>query len=106
MGRDESLQNIAGGHEPEEGRAEETDHESELLKRKKLRATTGDLAKFLRTEQDLARNIQDLPSPHGGSHLLHPDPIMSNTASLYSITTDITGVTGIALSRRKLTTDI
>lgn len=89
VGREESFQNGIGIVESEDDRGEDPEPETDFLKRKKLRATTGDLAKFLRTEQDNGRNA-DLPSPH----MLHPDQMMSNTASLYSMNTDITGVTG------------
>lgn len=81
--------------ESEDDRIDDSEPQSDFLTRKKLRATTGDLAKFLRTEQDQGRNL-DLPSPHAG-HMLHPEQIMSNTASLYSMNTDITGVTGILI---------
>lgn len=90
VGREESFQNGVGVQEPEEVRNEDYDPESDTLKRKKVRATTGDLAKFLRTEQEQGKN-PDFPSPH---HMLHPDQMMSNTASLYSMNTDVTGVTG------------
>ncbi|XP_046448229.1 dmX-like protein 2 isoform X2 [Daphnia pulex] len=92
VGREESFQNGVGVVESEDDRGEDPEPETDFLKRKKLRATTGDLAKFLRTEQDNGRNA-DLPSPH----MLHPDQMMSNTASLYSMNTDITGVTGFGV---------
>ena len=92
VGREESFQNGVGvpdsDYVPEEDGEQNSD-----LKRKNVRGTTGDLAKFLRTEQDHVR-ISDPPSPHS----LHPEQqLLSNAASLYSLTTDITGTTGIVL---------
>lgn len=69
---------------------EEEGEQAGDLKRKNVRATTGDLAKFLRTDPDHVR-ISDPPSPHS----LHPEQqLLSNAASLYSLTTDVTGTTG------------
>lgn len=93
VGREESFQNGIGVPESEDGRNEDHDPESDTLKRKKVRATTGDLAKFLRTEQEQGKT-SEFSSPH---HMLHPDQMMSNTASLYSMNTDVTGVTGMYL---------
>uniref|UniRef100_A0A0P5RMU8 DmX protein 2 n=1 Tax=Daphnia magna TaxID=35525 RepID=A0A0P5RMU8_9CRUS len=95
VGREESFQNGLGAAESEDDRGEDPEPQVDFLRRKKLRATTGDLAKFLRTEPDQGKNL-DLPSPHAGPGL-HPDQIMSNTASLYSMNTDITGVTGLGV---------
>ena len=92
--REESFQNVAVAETEETGEPD-AEHGADL-KRKKVRSTTGDLAKFLRTEhQDQIRNSDPL-SPHGNYSGLHPDhQMLSNAASLYSLTTDITGTTGI-----------
>ena len=92
VGREESFQNGVGVPDSELI-GEEEGEQSGDLKRKNVRATTGDLAKFLRTEADHVRN-SDPPSPHS----LHPEQqMLSNAASLYSLTTDVTGTTGTVL---------
>ena len=92
VGREESFQNgLSVADHGTDG--EEMEHDIDMKRSKKTRATTGDLARFLRTDGE--HKNADLPSPHGYPHGLHPDHhMMSNTASLYSLTTDITGVTG------------
>lgn len=94
VGREESFQNgLSNADQGTDG--EEAEHEIDVKRSKKTRATTGDLARFLRTDGDHNKHV-DLPSPHGYPHGLHPDHhMMSNTPSMYSLTTDITGVTGI-----------
>lgn len=95
MGREESFHNIPSVPEQDEG--DEADHEPDFKRKSKVRATTGDLAKFLRNEQQehAGKSGQDLSSPHGTLPYLHTEhPMLSNTASLYSLMTDVTGVTG------------
>lgn len=91
--REESFPNGLSAHDQDEISMRESHHDGEM-KRKKLRGTTGDLAKFLREQQEQAKS--ELPSPNSSQHYLHPDQnILSNTASMYSLTTDVTGVTGM-----------
>ncbi len=98
VGREESFHNGLPVPDHYEGHGDETDHEPDFKRKSKTRATTGDLAKFLRTQeqQEQSGKSGDLLSPHGTLPVIHQEhPMLSNTASLYSLTTDITGVTGM-----------
>ena len=100
LGREESFQNGLNLAENEAVAVDdEVDQTTSEFKHKKVRATTGDLAKFLRSEhgqEHAAGRNADLPSPHGNYTGLHVDhQLLSNTASFYSLATDITGTTGL-----------
>ena len=98
VGREDSFQNGITIPETETVVEEEADQQTTTdFKRKgKVRATTGDLGKFLREQQqEHFKSHSDLPSPHSAFPGLHVEhQLLSNTASMYSIATDITGTTG------------
>ena len=104
MGREESFQNGIASSEADDAAAaaaaaaaDETEQPAQEMKRKsgKVRGTTGDLAKFLRTEQQLEHaKGHGLSSPHG-AYLHSEHPLLSNAASMYSLATDLTGTMGM-----------